>query len=98
MKNLMLATQIGFDPCLLSDDGFQNRWHVFRGNENYKFFQLFMVKRIVELQALLENSDPAQVPKLQGQISEARKLAAFLEQTTIANEINSMKAFLGLPK
>jgi hypothetical protein len=98
MKNIVLANQIGFDTCLLSEEGFQNRWHVFRGNENYKFIQLFMLKRIVEIQALLENSDPAQVLKLQGQISEARKLAAFLEQTAIANEINSMKAFLGLPK
>lgn len=94
MRNQALATAVGFDPILLSETSFQNRWPVFRDGENCKFLRLFMEKRITELQGLLENCDTDQMAKLQGQLVEARKLAGFLAQPNITNEVTSMRAWL----
>lgn len=94
-RNLALAASTGFDPGLLREEGFQKRWAVFRDSESCKFLRLFTEKRITELQAMMENAKPEDIQKLQGQVLEARKLAGFLAQNSIANEVASMKTWLG---
>lgn len=98
MRNLALASAIGFDPARLSESGFQTRWAVFRDNEHSKFLRLYMEKRLVELQLLFESAKPEDVHKLQGQVAEVKKFLQFLAQENISNEVASMKAFLHLPK
>lgn len=94
MRNSLIADALGFPTAILLDDGFQKRWGVFRGTEQAKFLQLLLEKWIAELKLLLENADPADLNRLQGQIQEAKKILAFLAQPSIVNEVKSLIAWL----
>ena len=97
MRNLSLASSVGFDAALLREGSFERRWAIFRDSEQCKFLILFLEKRITELQGQLESAQELPVMlKAQGAIQEARKLKGFLEQKSISNEITSMKTWLGI--
>ena len=98
MRNSLIADSLGFNTAVLLDLGFQKRWALFRESEQAKFLQLLLEKWVAELQLQLEGAKPEDLNKLQGQIFEAKKILAFLAQTSIANEVTSTVAWLGLRK
>lgn len=94
MRNSLIADSLGFPASILLDEGFQKRWGVFRGTEQAKFLQLLLEKWIAELKLLIENAEPEDLKRLQGQVIEAKKILAFLAQPSIANEVKSMITWL----
>lgn len=98
MRNSLIADSLGFDPSVLLDENFQRRWALFRDSEANKFLQLLMEKWVAELKLQLESAKPEDLNKLQGQVQQAKRTLSFLAQTSIANEVQSTVAWLGLRK
>lgn len=96
MQNLALANAIGFNTGELKSTSLERAWADFKESSLRKFVVLFSEKRVAELQLKLESAKPEEVQKLQGQIFEAKKIRAFLQQESIVAEKNSTAAFLGV--
>ena len=96
MVNSGIASTLGFNTSDLAGEGLSRRWLIHRDSSLGKFMVIFMEKRISELQMTLEVCLPGEVQKVQGQLSEARKLKGFLSQPDISDEVKTVAVFLGV--
>jgi hypothetical protein len=68
----------------------ENRWNVFRDSVINVFLLAYFDQRIAELVRSLENVTPEALPRVQGEIAEARKGREFLARTTVASALSEL--------